>query len=550
MIGYAIAFAGVLSFNMTFAETSQVKFSQSDNELYAYDSVEITISVDKPNVKNPFIDVVVDGEFKGDDGKAIHVDGFCDSQDGSIFRIRFMPTQSGNYAYSVKYHQGDIEINHNGKFTAKDGKKLGLIRVDPEHPWHFICEGTGEHYFWNSTTTYWIVGWDDDNIYKSLDRLARLKINRIRATISGRVKDGQAWFENVYPTDKFTFLFNPWIPKNPNSLENPEFDLKRFNVAHWQKYDRMLKYAQDKGIIVSVIFYLDGARPGCYPFGKELAGGEDEQRYYRYAVTRFSAFSNVMWDVTNEYQLFRDEAWTNKMGTFLKECDPYKHLTSVHGHGDFIFRTAQWADFAMYQSWDEGGSYDFMIRHRENQKKTGRIIPQINEEYGYEDHYPKAWGGGKVAPARSGDNRRRLAWGMYMAGGYQTTGEKAETDDGWHDTAGGGWINGRGDDSMTMLSGYGYIMDFFTSISWWELEPNNDFIEKPDGVYASRSDKGDLGVVYFPSGKEIKIKPDVLKNGLKAKWYNPRNGQWSDAKCLQDNTYKAPDDNDWALLFN
>jgi hypothetical protein len=30
-----------------------------------------------------------------------------------------------------------------------------------------------------------------------------------------------------------------------------------------------------------------------------------------------------------------------------------------------------------------------MLESRELQKRSGRIIPQTNEEYGYEDHYPK-----------------------------------------------------------------------------------------------------------------------------------------------------------------
>jgi hypothetical protein len=105
-------------------------------------------------------------------------------------------------------------------------------------------------------------------------------------------------------------------------------------------------------------------------------------------------------------------------------------------------------------------------------------MPQVNEEYGYEDHYP-TWGGGRKAPARSADNRRRLAWGMYMAGGYQTTGERADTGTGWGPDTGGGWINGRGDDSMVMLEGYGHIVDFFTAVPWWRLEPDNDFFEVP-----------------------------------------------------------------------
>ena len=55
---------------------------------------------------------------------------------------------------------------------------------------------------------------------------------------------------------------------------------------------------------------------------------------------------------------------------------------------------------------------------------------------------------------------------MVMAGGYQTTGERANTGTGWGADTGGGWINGRGDDSMAMLEGYAHMVDFFTRIPW------------------------------------------------------------------------------------
>jgi len=142
-------------------------------------------------------------------------------------------------------------------------------------------------------------------------------------------------------------------------------------------------------MVVSVIFYVDGRRPGVDPFGKDAMGGPDEQRYYRYAIARLAPFANVMWDLANECRHFRDDAWAEKMGTFVKQCDPYDHLASTHGHGDFRFGGSPWADFAMYQSWDEHGGYDFMLKNREQQAKTGRMIPQVNEEYGYEDHYPQ-----------------------------------------------------------------------------------------------------------------------------------------------------------------
>jgi hypothetical protein len=461
------------------AAPADVTFAQSSEEIACHNFVEVTLNVAGPDAVNPFTDVMVEGQFTRQGAEPIHVDGFCDSANGGLFRIRFMPAQTGEYSYSVTYRQGDYRTSHSGRFTARDGNRRGPVRVDKEHPWHFVWEGTGEHYFWNGTTTYWLLGWDEQTICSNIDRLAGLKVNRLRVAINGRVRSARVWFENVFPTDKFSFLLNPWVARRPDSVLNPDFDVTRFNIAHWRKIEALLRYAREKDMVISIVFYVDGARPGVDPFGKARMGLEDEQRYYRYAAARLAAFSNVMWDLTNEYHLFRDEAWANKMGALLKQWDPYDHLTSVHGHAQFPFRTSEWADFAMYQSWDEAGGYRFMLNNRLQQAATGRVIPQVNEEYGYEDHYPTGWGGNRQAPARNADSRRHLAWGMYMAGGYQTTGERANTGTGWGPDTGGGWVNGRGDESMVMLEGYGHIVDFFTSIPWWQLSPDNDFFESP-----------------------------------------------------------------------
>ena len=67
-----------------------------------------------------------------------------------------------------------------------------------------------------------------------------------------------------------------------------------------------------------------------------------------------------------------------------------------------------------------------------------------------------------------------------MAGGYQTTGERADTGTGWGADTGVGWINGRGDDSMVMLQGYCLMVDFFTSIPWWTLNPDDALIRQAD----------------------------------------------------------------------
>ncbi|MDX2149158.1 MAG: DUF4038 domain-containing protein [Bryobacteraceae bacterium] len=504
-----------------------------------FDLIEVSL---KPvaAAANPFTDRKAVGRFWREGVAApIEVEGFCDAQDGSIYRVRFMPRETGRYRYEVTLDSGEKQT---GRFEVTAGKRDGPVRVDPQYPWHFVHEGSAKHYFWNSTTAYALMGWKDDaQVVRILDRFAKLGLNRIRVGIvPPRVESGKQWFEpKVVETPEFTFRTNAWVARRPDSLNDPGFDVTRFNVPYWQRWDRMLRAARDRGIQVSVIFYVDGRLPGVDPFRKERMGGEDEQRYYRYAIARFSAFSNVMWDVTNEYRLFRDDAWAEKMGAFIKQHDPYGHLISIHGHGTFTFRKSPWADYAMYQSWDEHGGYSFMLKNRQLQQQAGRPIPQVNEEYGYEDHYPVGWGGDRKAPARSAGNRRRLAWEMTMAGAYQTTGERADF--------GGGWINGWGDGRMTLLEGHRRLKEFFESLEWWKMEP------RPQGVTGKGhllAEPGRQYVVYLPDGGSVDV--ELEDGSYRAELYNPRTGERRALGAVKGGKWKTPrlaDGEDWAIVL-
>ncbi len=146
----------------------------------------------------------------------------------------------------------------------------------------------------------------------------------------------------------------------------------------------------------------------------------------------------------------------------------------------------------LYQSWDECGGYNFIRKAHEEQQASGRIIPQINEEYGYEDHYPP-WGCGATATKqphfRDAMHRIQLAWEMCMAGGYQTTGETAGEGTGAGNDEGGGWINGRGNDRMKMLSYYRIMRDCFEKTAWWKMEPANELVPYGDLCLADSSNE-------------------------------------------------------------
>src|SRR5262245_41822798 len=80
----------------------EISFSAPDEVVNAYEFVEVTLKVSGPDAKNPFTDVVIDGQFgPSQQNNQLSVDGFCDSADGSVFRIRFMPSSAGDYSYRI-----------------------------------------------------------------------------------------------------------------------------------------------------------------------------------------------------------------------------------------------------------------------------------------------------------------------------------------------------------------------------------------------------------------------------------------------------------------
>ncbi len=520
------------------AAPKDVSYSNAPSEVEAYDYAEVAATLKSPDARNPFTDATLTGTLEAEDGsQRWNVDGFCDSADGSVFRIRFMAPRPGSYKYSVTYRQGDFQKTSSGTFRSIDVHRRGMIRVDPKYPWHFLWEGTGEHFFFNGTTAYWLVAWRDEHtIQYSIERLHRLKINRMRVSVSGRTN--VFYGEPVMVGDSWSVSFlQPWPAEHPNDFTHPGDDYSRFNVSYWQKFERMLRFARERDMNASLVLQMGDSK--IYP----AAGSDDEHRFIRYAVARFGAFSNITWDLGDDLDLFRDEKWTHQTGMLLSEWDPYKHLATTHPteiiHQD---RASSWFGFTSYQEWSRD-QHRLMLESRKLQQKAGRIIPQTNEEYGYEDHYPR-WA---TPDSDSADVLRRTAWDIVMAGGYQTAGETARRGTNVWPDLGGGWMNGRGDDTMTMFLGYGHMVDFITSFEWWKTDPHDELVN--NGNYCL-AEPGRTYAVYLPHGGQATIQ---LQSGpYQAYWFSAMTGEKIDLLDVQGPSWTSPaspDRNDWALLL-
>jgi hypothetical protein len=527
------------------AETSAgIVFTQSAAQIGVFDFVEVTAKLPATAAPNPFTDASISGNFEqAGSGNQIPVEGFCDSTDGTVFRIRFMAAKRGSYTFHVIFKAGSAARDFSGTFTAIDQHRRGPLRVDPAYPWHFIWEGTGEHYFFNGTTAYWLVEWRDENIIRySIDRLASLKVNRMRVSLAGT--ESVFFGEPAMVADNWTVFPTPWLAAKADDFSHPGFDYSRFDVPYWQKFERMVKYAREHNMVISVV--LDMGDSGVHA----AAGSDDERRYIRYAVARLGGFANITWDLGDDLDRFRDEKWTHETGTLIEQWDPYHHLATSHPiHTEHQDRGSAWFGFTSYQEWGRT-QHALMLESRKLQEKAGRIIPQTNEEYGYEDHYPP-WA---AAGSDSADVLRRTAWEIYMAGGYQTAGESVRRGTNiWPDT-GGGWMNGRGDDTQTMFIGYGHIVDFFTGFEWWKTNPHDELVNQGNFCLA---DTGHVYAVYLPHGGKVTVR---LEPGpYRGEWFNANTGQriplaedatgpsWTSPDPPDDSTWRSF--HDWALLL-
>ena len=123
--------------------------------------------------------------------------------------------------------------------------------------------------------------------------------------------------------------------------------------------------------------------------------------------------------------------------------------------------------------------------------------------------------------SESADTLRRTAWEIVMAGGYQTAGETARRGTNvWPDT-GGGWMNGRGDDTMTMFKGYAHMVDFFTSFDWWKTEPHDELVNNGNYCLAK---PGETLRLYLSHGR-LRDRADFSRGSMRATWWKAATGR-------------------------
>ena len=128
---------------------------------------------------------------------------------------------------------------------------------------------------------------------------------------------------------------------------------------------------------------------------------EDDDRYWKYVLARFSAYRNVWWSLANEYDLMHEKTLSDweRYASIICEKDPYHHLRSIHNCKAYYDYNLPWITHCSIQRTETYRSSELVNEWREKYHK-----PVVLDEICYEGNIQFGWGN------ISGEEMTRRFW--------------------------------------------------------------------------------------------------------------------------------------------
>ncbi len=357
---------------------------------------------------NPFTDYTVRGRFEGRH-EDVMVTGFYDG-DG-IWRIRFMPSYTGEYRYTVFGTFSDRETV--GSFYVREASEgsHGPVRVAAKY--HFAY-ADGTSFYPLGTTCYAWTQQPDERIAETLRSLKEARFNKIRFCILPKHYDYNLYEPRTYPFEGAPMDSSVLTKENfweyaEKIDEGNRFDFTRPNPEHFRHLEKCVLALREAGVEADLIVMHPYDRWGFSRMNREA-----DDLYWRYVVARFSAFRNVWWSLANEYDILKaktEEDWEHYASLLLQE-DPYGHLRSIHNCFAFYDHTRPWITHCSIQRQELYRGAELTHEWREQFGK-----PVVLDEIAYEGDIQHGWGN------ITGEEMVRRFWEGAVRGGYPGHGE-------------------------------------------------------------------------------------------------------------------------------
>jgi hypothetical protein len=529
------------------------------------------------------------------------VNGFWHSRGGTAgspcvtgkhaFIVRFTPPETGTYFYSISNNQSDPGLTvTSGEAGAVTVTAPGLSAAG-KTPRGFLrrSQAAGSpsaHYAWDDNNTFQYV-WGQ-TYYQIVNAVA----GGLTSTWQTAVNNSTSNTSTTYNMNKIRLLVAPW---NANGgadtqpykrLTDGSLNRDQLNTDHFRHLDTLVKYLNDRNIIAELILLRDGTENPL------LGTTTQDCRLLRYAVSRYAAYPSVVWSLTNEWEIAKnDQNYWNGLGNairgvsqsvctgtdFSTALDPYINIggktrvLTIHpahiepGTGSpgtlqfcFEFSQAGWPSAASLQAHKRNAdnnsgqppfegdrrAYDSIACNKIGPTPCALPFPPLpatNDEYGYIN-----------VAAQTQTEHRNAIWGLAVGGGYGTAGDLRGNPPVIQTTQ---WNPALEYDDIKRL------INFFTSpnkgIEFWKMQPQTAC--QANTRVHTLAQVGQQYVTYTATGATFSV-TNFQPGNYRRLWYNPRTSNpnsttisWSDEPCVNiaTNSFTPPSGSagDWVLLL-
>ncbi|MBO7406042.1 MAG: DUF4038 domain-containing protein [Clostridia bacterium] len=529
----------------------------------AAESVEVWKRIDivlksAKKYKNPYKDVDIDAEFVHEDGTKIHLYGFW--YGGDEWRVRFAPTKTGVWTYTVTATDTDNSGLHNVTGTLTAVANTGSTDID-KHGFVKISDNGRYFVHDDGTPFYWLgdTNWQAPN-YVSITQCNYPGCdchNQFKHEVDDRLSKGFTVYQTYFDSAESDGGGQRGKTSEPSLWRGKYFSVNTDTFAN--KIDKMFDYLADNGMVIALGYGVHSSTTGAM-------SEEELNRFSRYLTARYAAYP-VVWitaqEITGEAQFDR---WVSS-ARVVDAGDGYGHPQGAHQYplsvdNEYIAKldAESWHTFYALQN-----GHGTLIQSKAVYKgywdntRAGSPKPFVETEANYEDI---------TCGGFNGYNASRIsAWKANLCGSYGftygVTGVWANN----YSTAGNtGWygtfsfepwymgIDKPGSYEMKYMAEFFKYVDFSRLMPRFNDEAYSDLTAE-NKVVAS-SDNADTYVAYFynPSRDTGELRGLNSKTKYTARWYDPLTGKYveiSDNIKAKGGKYTIPQKptaGDWVLL--
>ena len=468
-------------------------------------------------------DIDFSARFVNSSGHSRSIPGFWDG--GMRFVLRLALPSEGIWTYETASSlaaldglRGTVRVG-----PAALGQR-GPIGLAPDDSRRFVY-ADGSRYFPLAFEIDWLFALDSENadgIPKSetlLKYVARHGFNQVVMNVFA--------YDVRWPRD-------PTLPKEfdygkprvfPFGGDNMKPDFSTLNVEYFQRFDRVIRELDRRGIAAHVMIYVWN-KLVSWP----EANSDADNRYFDYVVKRYQAFPNLIWDISKEATGYghNDRAYITQRIERLRALDGHDRLVTVHDYG-YCHRFPETVDFISVQNW-HSETWHVMRQIRNDHPK----MPIFNIEHGgYEEGPYHVFAGNYYRP----EVNLERAYHIVFAGAYPTHY--------WQDTS---WnvvihdIERLPHSDRPKLDYYRHLAELVAKYDLTRLEPTTG---KANSGFCLSNDT-DLFVYLVPKENDVII-PRPPRDGfrqIQLTWFDPFTGTYDEEEpfdMVQWNRIRIPE---------